>query len=195
MSLLWHSRRSDSESRLVLPTTGHENNITHVSVALVNPFTAGLLITGIRSTVSTHGINLGTIATSTNFTSTGKSTVNSPNLDLDLNMDPATLFTVTRLCAVAAGLSTEQLDGIVQLGGYRYLQTTDGPGNSPGATKKRDNLYTYVIMMYSSCNFYHNSFAVDSIFRTSLIQHLSSCALTYSSKRMCRLVSATFSNI
>ncbi|KAI9463679.1 hypothetical protein BJY52DRAFT_1404720 [Lactarius psammicola] len=125
----------------VLPTTGHENNITHVSVALVNPFTAGLLITGIRSTVSTHGISLGTIETSTNFTSTGKSTVTSPNLDLDLNMDPAALFTVTRLCAVAAGLGTEQLDAIVQLGGYQYLQVTGG--NSSGATKRRrDNLFT-----------------------------------------------------
>lgn len=125
----------------VLPTTGHENNITHVSVALENPFTAGLLITGIRSSVSTHGISLGTIGTSTNFTSTGKSTVNSPNLDLELNMDPAALFTVTRLCAISAGLSTEQLDGIVQLGGIRYLQTTGG--NSSGATKKkRDNIFT-----------------------------------------------------
>ncbi|KAH9038716.1 hypothetical protein EDB85DRAFT_2072661 [Lactarius pseudohatsudake] len=130
-----------SAALTVLPTTGRENNIAHVSVALVNPFTAGLLITNIRSTVSTHGISLGTIETSTNFTSTGKSTVISPNLDIDLNMDPAALFTVTRLCAISAGLSTEQLDGIVQLGGYRYLQVTGG--NSSGATKKRrDNLYT-----------------------------------------------------
>ena len=150
LGLIWHSRRSDSGSRLVLPTTGHKNNLTHVSVALVNPFTARLLITDIRSTVSTHGILLGTIGTSKNFTLTGKSTVISPNLDLELNMDPAALFTVTRLCAVRAGLSTEQLDGIVQLGGYRYLQATGG--NNLGATKrKRDNIYTYVL--YSRCNF------------------------------------------
>ncbi|KAH8992759.1 hypothetical protein EDB86DRAFT_3078965 [Lactarius hatsudake] len=130
-----------SAALTVLPTTGRENDIAHVSVALVNPFTAGLLITNIRSTVSTHGISLGTIETNTNFTSTGKSTVISPSLDIGLNMDPAALFTVTRLCAVSAGLSTEQLDGIVQLGGYRYLQATDG--NSSDATKKRrDNLYT-----------------------------------------------------
>ncbi|KAH8979124.1 hypothetical protein EDB92DRAFT_1821158 [Lactarius akahatsu] len=130
-----------SAALTVLPTTGRENNIAHVSVALVNPFTAGLLITSIRSAVSTHGISLGTIETHTNFTSTGKSTVISPSFDIGLNMDPAALFTVTRLCAVSAGLSTEQLDGIVQLGGYRYLQVTGG--NSSGATKKRrDNLYT-----------------------------------------------------
>ncbi|KAI9442265.1 hypothetical protein H4582DRAFT_1809416 [Lactarius indigo] len=130
-----------SAALTILPTTGRENNIAHVSVALVNPFTAGLLVTGIRSTVSTHGISLGNIETSTNFTSMGKSTVTSPSLDLGLNMNPAVLFTVTRLCAVSAGLTTEQLDGIVQLGGYQYLQTTDG--DSPGATNgRRDNLYT-----------------------------------------------------
>ena len=192
LGLIWRSRRSDSGSRLVLPTTGHENNITHVSATLVNPFTAGLLITRICSTVSTHGILLGIIGTSTNFTLTGKSTAILPNLDLELNMDPAALFTVTRLYAVSAGLSTEQLDGIVQLGGYRYLQATDG--NSSSVTKrKRDNMYTYV--MYNRCDFYHDLFAVDSIFRTSYIQHLNSCTLTYSSKQMCRLVSATFSSI
>ncbi|KAI0268735.1 hypothetical protein BC834DRAFT_651204 [Gloeopeniophorella convolvens] len=125
----------------VLPTTGHENNITHVSVAIVNPFTTGLSITGVRSNVTTRGIYLGTIATSTNFTSAGKATTNSPMLDLDLNMDPPTLFTVTRLCAIAAGLSTEQLDGIVQLGGYQYVQSTDN-SSAAANTKKRDNIYT-----------------------------------------------------
>ncbi|KAI0256058.1 hypothetical protein BJV78DRAFT_435519 [Lactifluus subvellereus] len=125
----------------VLPTTGRENNVAHVSVALVNPFTAGLLITDVRSNVSTHGIPLGTIKTSTNFMSAGRSTANSPNLDFGLNMDPAALFTVMRLCAVAAGLSTEQLDGIVRLGGYQYLRTTGGDGSNT-STKRRDNIYT-----------------------------------------------------
>lgn len=112
----------------------------------MNPFTAGLTITGVRSNVSTHGIPLGTIRTSTSFASAGKSTTNSPNLDLEMNMDPAALFTVTRLCAVAAGLSTEQLDGIVGIGSYKYLQTTGGDGSST-SSKKRGNIYTYVVLM------------------------------------------------
>jgi len=116
----------------------------------MNPFTAGLAITGVRkvcvrSNVSTHGIPLGTIGTSTNFASAGRSTTNSPNLDLEMNMDPAALFTVTHLCAVAAGLSTEQLDGIVGIGGYKYLQTTGGDGSST-RSKKRGNIYTYVML-------------------------------------------------
>jgi hypothetical protein len=112
----------------------------------MNPFTAGLTITGVRSNVSTHGIPLGTIGTSTSFASAGRSTTNSPNLDLEMDMDPAALFTLTRLCAVAAGLSTEQLDGIVGIGGYKYLQTTGGDGSST-SSKKRDNIYTYVMLM------------------------------------------------
>lgn len=128
----------------MLPTTGRENDVAHVSVALNNPFSAPLLITGVRSNVSTHGISLGSIATDTNFTSAGKSTSNSPNLDLRMNLDPAALFTVTRLCAVAAGLSTEQLDGIVEIGGYKYLNTTGGDSSS-ASSKKRSNVYRYVI--------------------------------------------------
>ncbi|KAH9961311.1 hypothetical protein BC827DRAFT_1260505 [Russula dissimulans] len=125
----------------VLPTTGHENNIVHVSVSLANPFTAGFSVTGVRSNISTRGIPLGTIGASSNFSCTGRSTTNSPNLDLDLNLDPAALFTATRLCAVAAGLSTEQLDGIVGLGGYKYLPTTGGDSVN-ASTKKRGNIYT-----------------------------------------------------
>jgi hypothetical protein len=112
----------------------------------MNPFTAGLTITGVRSNVSTHGILLGTIGTSTNFASAGRSTTNSPNLDLEMNMDPAALFTVTRLCAIAAGLSTEQLDGIVGIGGYKYLQTTPGGDGSNTTSQKRANIYTYVML-------------------------------------------------
>ncbi|KAH9012140.1 hypothetical protein EDB84DRAFT_1583122, partial [Lactarius hengduanensis] len=75
------------------------------------------------------------------FESTGKSTVISPSLDIGLNMDLATLFTATRLCAASAGLSTEKSDDIVQPGGYQYLQVRGG--SSSGATeKRRDNLYT-----------------------------------------------------
>ena len=121
----------------------------------MNPFTAGLLITGIRSNVSTHGIPLGTIGTGTNFASAGKSTTNLPDLDLEMNMEPAALFTVTRLCAVAAGLSTEQLDGIVGIGGYDYLQTTGVDISSTSSKKRARNIYTYVMLTLLHNNSYH----------------------------------------
>ncbi|KAI0660249.1 hypothetical protein C8Q70DRAFT_914138 [Cubamyces menziesii] len=123
------SKLLNSASLEVLPTTGHENNIAHATVSLANPFTSGLEITHVASNVTYQGINLGTIQTATNFSSPGKATSASPALDLDMNLDPQSLFTVTRLLAQQAGLDTAQLDAIVQLGGYHYLDTS-GSGNA-----------------------------------------------------------------
>ncbi|EGO25193.1 hypothetical protein SERLADRAFT_448192 [Serpula lacrymans var. lacrymans S7.9] len=127
----------------ILPTTGVENNISQVTVSLANPFTAGLDITKIYSTVTSHGLNLGTIDTATNFTSAGKSTTTSPALDLDMNFDPATLFTLTRVLAVEAGLNPAPLDGVVQLGGIQYLTATNADSTPPNnQSERRDNIYT-----------------------------------------------------
>lgn len=127
----------------MLPTTGTQDNISHVSVNLVNPFSAGLSITTISSTIKSYGLNLGSIETTTDFNSKPKTTTTSPDLDLNLNFDPETLFTVTRNLAVDAGLSTAQLDGIVALGGYNYLMDYKGSSKKRD-TIKRDNLYTSV---------------------------------------------------
>ncbi|OJT10827.1 hypothetical protein TRAPUB_12696, partial [Trametes pubescens] len=121
----------NSASLEVLSTTGRVNNTAHATVSLANPFTAGLLITHVASNVSFRTIHLGTIQTPTNFSSPGKATSSSPTLDLDLNMDPPSLFTITRLLAQEAGLGTEQLDMIVALGGYQYL-------NVDGSSSKRE---------------------------------------------------------
>ncbi|KAF9071074.1 hypothetical protein BDP27DRAFT_1419362 [Rhodocollybia butyracea] len=121
----------------VLTTTGITSNISDVTVELVNPFTAALDVTGIQSTVSVFGITLGTIQSSTNFSSAGKSNTTSPSLPLNMNFDPASLFTVTRALAVEAGEDVAPLDGIVALGGYTYLMTT-GP---PVSTQSDPSLY------------------------------------------------------
>ncbi|EIW52711.1 uncharacterized protein TRAVEDRAFT_134842 [Trametes versicolor FP-101664 SS1] len=126
----------NSASLEVLSTTGRENNTAHATVSLANPFTAGLLITHVASNVSFRTIHLGTIQTPTNFSSPGKATSSSPILDLDLNMDPPSLFTVTRLLAQEAGLGTEQLDMIVALGGYQYLNV-DGSASKRGTQLDR----------------------------------------------------------
>lgn len=108
----------------VLPSTGKENNVSHVSVSLSNPFSAGLEITKVASKVSSFGIPLGTIDEDTNFKTAPKSTTKSPELNLNMNFDPAALFTVTRALAVEAGLDAAPLDAIVKLGDIQYLQTT-----------------------------------------------------------------------
>ncbi|EPQ57376.1 hypothetical protein GLOTRDRAFT_120580 [Gloeophyllum trabeum ATCC 11539] len=131
----------ESAALKVLNSTGRDNNISHVTVNLANPFTAGLDITQIKSSVSSYGINLGSIQTSTNFSSPGHTTTTSPSLDLNMNLDPPAIFTLTRALAVDAGLSTEQLDGIVELGGYQYVQTSpEAPASN--SSSRRDNIYT-----------------------------------------------------
>lgn len=125
---------------LVLPTTGKANNISHVAVSLVNPWSAPLQINKVSSTVTSFGLSLGTIESTTGFTVSAKSTTQSPTLDLNMNFDPAVLFTVTRALAVEAGLDVEPLDGIVQLGGISYLTIA-----SPAIEKRQNaDLYKFV---------------------------------------------------
>lgn len=119
----------NSSALTVLTTTGYENNISHVSVNIQNPFTAALNIVYVNATVSSFGIPLGTIGTPTDFSTGGHAITTSPALDLNQNLDPPSLFTVLRVLAAQAGLPTEQIDGIVALGGYSYLpvkNTTNG---------------------------------------------------------------------
>lgn len=132
----------ESAKLTVLPTTGHGNNIAHTKVTLSDPFTSGFTIVSVDSTVEYRGISMGTIQQSTNFAVAGKQSTTSPDLDFNLNLDPSTLFTVLRLLAGEAGLQTDQLDGIVALGGYQYIQ--------PVAKREimARNLYTYAIHRY-----------------------------------------------
>ncbi|KAI0072486.1 hypothetical protein K474DRAFT_1678619 [Panus rudis PR-1116 ss-1] len=141
-----------STSLKVLNTTGHSDNISHVTVDLVNPFTAGLSITQITSSVKSHGITLGSINQDVAFDASGHSTTTSPNFNLEMNLNPPDIFTVTRKLATLAGLGTDQLDGIVALGGYEYVTATDddsaparpssSASNSSGAQKRDTNMYT-----------------------------------------------------
>ncbi|RPD70056.1 hypothetical protein L226DRAFT_261105 [Lentinus tigrinus ALCF2SS1-7] len=137
------SKLLNSASLEVLPTTGHANDTAHAVVSLANPFTSDLVITKVESNVTFHGITLGTIdMPSVTFASKGNASTDSPNLDLELNMDPEALFSVTRVLAEEAGLDTDQLDVIVALGGYKYLNGVGGLKGKREDVAKRDNLFT-----------------------------------------------------
>lgn len=112
-------------------------------MSLANPFSTALEVTSVSSSVSAFGIPLGTINQTVNFTSAPKSTTTSPQLDLDMNFDPAALFTVTRALAVEAGLDVAPLDQIVALAGIQYLPITGSTKREVPAVK-RDNIFTYV---------------------------------------------------
>lgn len=138
----------DNNLSSVLPTTGTANNISHVTVSIANPFTAALDVTQVSSSVSAFGIPLGTINQTVNFTSAPKSTTTSPQLDLDMNFEPAALFTVTRALAVEAGLDVAPLDQIVSLAGIQYLPISQP--STPSTKRdvvKRDNIFTYVSLL------------------------------------------------
>lgn len=81
---------------------------------------------------------LGTINQDVKFTSAPKSTTDSPVLNLDMNFDPSSLFTLTRALAVEAGLNVSPLDSIVSLGGFHYLSTTSEVSQS---SKRQANLF------------------------------------------------------
>ena len=131
---------------IVLETTGHQNNNTaHAAVSFANPFTTDLSISHVKSNISFHGIPLGTIDTPIAFSSKGNSTTESPALDVDLNLEPEVLLTVVRICAVEAGLGTQQLDTIAQLGGYQYLDVAGTRAEAGRGEEKRDNMFTYVV--------------------------------------------------
>ncbi|KAJ6607775.1 hypothetical protein B0H10DRAFT_2227490 [Mycena sp. CBHHK59/15] len=88
---------------------------------------------------SAFGMDLGTINSTTKFSNPGKSTTTSPSLDLNMNFDPATLFSVTRRLALEANLDVAPLDKIVELGGITYLPAAGTP-SSPA--QRRANLFT-----------------------------------------------------
>lgn len=117
------SKLLDSAALTILDTTGITNNISHVSVVLANPFTAALGVTSIESTVTSHGLTLGTITSSEAFTSDGRSTTTSPELDLNMNLEPSVIFSLLRALAADQGMETDQIDGIMQIGGIQPVQT------------------------------------------------------------------------
>lgn len=128
----------NTASLKVLPNTGRDN-IAKVSVKMTNPFSTPLKLTRIQSTVSAFDIPLGTIDTTTGFSTAPKADTTSPELDLNMNLAPEAIFTVTRALAVKAGLDVAPLDGIVELGGITYLKTTGPPVRRLQA---RDNVFT-----------------------------------------------------
>jgi hypothetical protein len=142
---------------IALPTTGRRDNMARVTVDLNNPFTTSLDITKISSTVTAFGITLGQIETATNFAAPGKKVTTSPPLDLAMNLDPTALFSLTRALAVKAGLDPTPLDGIVQLGGIKYLDM--GPQARQLSNHRiRANEFTCVTVFLLCSNIYREAY-------------------------------------
>ncbi|KAF7969115.1 hypothetical protein HWV62_28276 [Athelia sp. TMB] len=93
------------------------------ALELLHARTGSLRTTASASSIGTALLSNLSLAQGNNgLTTVGWSTTTSPALDLDMNFDPSSLFMLARVLAVQAGESTEQIDGIVQLGGYKYVR-------------------------------------------------------------------------
>ncbi|KAL0075855.1 hypothetical protein J3Q64DRAFT_1811555 [Phycomyces blakesleeanus] len=109
-----------STALIVLPASP-SNGVVNVKVALANPFTTGLSITKIVSSVSYQGMPVGNIdqdISNNPFIVTGKSTGISPELDMTMNLEPAVIALLMRQLAVVGNLDTRPLDALLTLGGF-----------------------------------------------------------------------------
>ncbi|BGP22157.1 pre-rRNA processing protein [Rhodotorula toruloides] len=129
----------------VLPTTGVTNDFADSTVSLANPFTAPLNIKNIQSNITSFGLFVGSIVTDTNFASAGHSNTDSPTLPFNLNLYPPDIFSLLRALAVEQGMATDQIDGIVKLGGYQYVPTAPSPTASRRVKRAQEHgAYGYV---------------------------------------------------
>ncbi|GAA6063179.1 hypothetical protein JCM10212_003114 [Sporobolomyces blumeae] len=124
----------------VLPTTGVTNDFADATVNLDNPFTTSLQINNIQSNITAYGLFVGSIITNTNFPAAGKAMTDSPTLPFNLNLYPPDIFSLLRALAVDAGLPTEQIDGIVALGGYQYVPTASSASAVTAKKRSLDHL-------------------------------------------------------
>ncbi|KAG2237334.1 hypothetical protein INT48_009067 [Thamnidium elegans] len=104
----------------VLPDT-IATGIVGVKVSIANPFSSGLSITTVTAATTFVGMPVGNIdqdISSNPFVIPGKSTAESPSLNMNLNVEPASIALLLRTLAVQADMDTKSLDALLGLGGF-----------------------------------------------------------------------------
>lgn len=108
-------------SALTVRPTTIADSVVGVKVSIANPFTAGLTITKVVSSVVYKGMPVGNIdqdISSSPIVIPGKSTVQSNDLDMTLNTDPAAIALLLRSLAVDSNLDTRPIDALFTMGGF-----------------------------------------------------------------------------
>ncbi|OZJ03376.1 hypothetical protein BZG36_04495 [Bifiguratus adelaidae] len=114
----------DSAALTILNNT-IQTNVTNTLVTLSNPFTAGLKITTVKSTVTYKTLPVGSInadMSSNPIVVNGKTNGTSPPIPITLNLEPSAVALLLRELAVDAGLNTDPLDALLDLGGFSIGQ-------------------------------------------------------------------------
>jgi hypothetical protein len=99
------------------PKTG----VVGVKVSIANPFSAGLSITQVTAAATFVGMPVGNInqdISSSPFVIPGKATAQSQDLNMNMNIEPASVALLLRTLAVQANLDTRSLDALLGLGGF-----------------------------------------------------------------------------
>jgi hypothetical protein len=111
----------------VLPDTV-QTSIVNVAVTIANPFTAGLAITKVKSAATYKGMPVGNIdqdISNNPFVINGHANGVSPQLNMQMNLQPAAVALLMRDLAVDAKLDTKALDGLLGMGGFHIQGQED----------------------------------------------------------------------
>ncbi|KAI8340946.1 hypothetical protein BC941DRAFT_347764 [Chlamydoabsidia padenii] len=111
----------------VLPNS-IQTTIVNVAVSIANPFTAGMAITKVKSAATYKGMPVGNIdqdISNNPFVINGHATAVSPQLNMQMNMEPAAVALLMRSLAVDAKLDTKALDGLLGMGGFHIQGQED----------------------------------------------------------------------
>jgi uncharacterized protein GlcG (DUF336 family) len=104
----------------VLPDT-IQTGVVGVKVSIANPFTTGLSITKVIAAATFAGMPVGNIdqdISSNPFVIPGKATAESQLLNMNMNIEPASVALLLRTLAVQANMNTRSLDALLGLGGF-----------------------------------------------------------------------------
>ncbi|KAI7888807.1 uncharacterized protein EV154DRAFT_447271 [Mucor mucedo] len=104
----------------VLPDTVTSGTVG-VKVSIANPFSSGLSITKVTAAATLSGMPVGNIdqdISNNPFVIPGKVTAESQDLDMNLNVEPASIALLLRTLAVKADMDTRSLDALLGLGGF-----------------------------------------------------------------------------
>lgn len=108
-------------SALAVRPSSASDGVVGVKVSIANPFSAGLTITKVVSSVVYNGMPVGNInqdISSNPIIIPGKTTVQSNELDMTMNIEPAAVALLLRSLAVVSQLDTRPLDALLTLGGF-----------------------------------------------------------------------------
>ncbi|KAL0135826.1 hypothetical protein V8B55DRAFT_1171734 [Mucor lusitanicus] len=108
-------------SALTVRPTTLSDGVVGVKVSIANPFSAGMSITKVVSAVTYNGMPVGNIdqdISSNPIVIPGKATVQSGELDMKMNTEPAAVALLLRSLAVTSQLDTRPLDALLTLGGF-----------------------------------------------------------------------------